>query len=82
MKLTLIGGGGVRTPLFLMSLLRWHTRLGLTELCLIDVDARKLSVFAALSRALLAQAGDPFRLTHTTDARAALTGADYVVTAI
>ncbi|MCX7853155.1 MAG: 6-phospho-beta-glucosidase [Anaerolineae bacterium] len=82
MKLTLIGGGGVRTPLFLMSLLRWHTRLGLTELCLMDVDARKLSVFAALSRALLAQAGDPFRLTHTTDARAALTGADYVVTAI
>lgn len=82
MKLTLIGGGGVRTPLFLMSLLRWHARLGLAELCLMDVDARKLGLFAALSRALLARAGDPFRLSHTTDARAALAGADYVVTAI
>jgi hypothetical protein len=39
LKLTLIGGGGVRSPLFVMTLLRWQKRIGLTELCMLDIDA-------------------------------------------
>ncbi len=82
MKLTIIGGGGVRTPLFVMTLLRWQKRVGLTELCLMDIDARKLELFGALCRQIVHRAGDPFTITTTTDARIALTGADYVVTTI
>jgi len=49
MKLTLIGGGGVRSPLFVMTLLRWQKRIGVTELCLMDIDERK---FGPVWRAL------------------------------
>ena len=45
MKLTLIGGGGVRSPLFVMTLLRWQQRIGVNELCLMDIDERKLELF-------------------------------------
>ncbi len=82
MKLTLIGGGGVRSPLFVMTLLRWQERIGVTELCLMDVDERKLGLFSAVCRELVRRAGDPFTLTATTDARAALSGARHVVTTI
>lgn len=82
MKLTLIGGGGVRSPLFVMSLLRWQTRIGIDELCLMDIDEHKLELFGALCAEIVRRAGNPFRLTTTTDARAALTGAQHVVTTI
>ncbi len=82
MKLTLIGGGGVRSPLFVMTLLRWQKRIGVTELCLMDIDERKLALFSALCRELVMRAGNPFTLTATADARVALSGADHVVTTI
>ena len=82
MKLTLIGGGGVRSPLFVMTLLRWQKRIGVTELCLMDIDERKLALFSGLCRQLVRRAGDSFSLTTTTDARVALSGADHVVTTI
>jgi 6-phospho-beta-glucosidase len=82
MKLTLIGGGGVRSPLFVITLLRWQKRIGVDELCLLDVDERKLRLLGPLCRELVHRAGDPFRLSTTLDARAALSGADHVVTTI
>jgi 6-phospho-beta-glucosidase len=82
MKLTLIGGGGVRAPLFVMTLLRWQERIGATELCLMDIDERKLGLIGALCRELAHRAGDPFTIRTTTDAQEALTGADHVVTTI
>jgi len=82
MKLTLIGGCGVRSPLFVMTLLRWHKRIGLTELCLLDIDPHKLELFGTLCKALVYRAGYPFTVSATTDARAALTGADHVVTTV
>ncbi len=82
MKLTLVGGGGVRSPLFVMSLLNWQDRIGVTELCLMDIDPHKLELFGALCREVVHRAGNPFKLTVTTDPREALTGASHVVTTI
>jgi len=82
MKLTLIGGGGVRSPLFVMTLLRWQKRVGASELCLLDIDERKLGLFSALSRELVRRSGNPLNITATSDARQALRGADHVVTTI
>ena len=82
MKLTLIGGGGVRSPLFASTALRWQARTGLTELCLFDIDARKLALFGALCREVVRRGGEPFTVTSTTDAREALTGTRHVVTTI
>jgi len=82
MKLTLIGGGGVRSPLFVMTLLRWQKRIGVDELCLLDIDERKLRLFGPMCRELVRRAGNPFKVTTTMDAREALTDVDHVVTTI
>src|SRR5919109_3359385 len=82
MKLTLIGGGGVRAPLFVAAALRRAERVGLEELCLMDVDAEKLAIFGGLCRAVALRAGSRVRITITTDPRAALEGAKHVVTTI
>lgn len=80
MKLAFIGGGGVRTPLAVAATLRRAQRLGLDEVCLIDVDAERLRIFGALSREVARAAGSSVHITLTTDARTALTGARYVIT--
>lgn len=82
MKLTVIGGGGMRAPLFVSSALRRAKQIGLDELCLMDNDAHRLGVIGDLCRQLTEQAASPLKLTTTTDARRALEGADYVVTTV
>ena len=82
MKMALIGGGGVRSPLFVASALRRAERVGLEELCLQDIDPEKLQVFGALSREVARRAETDVRITTTTDPEAALDGAKHVVTTI
>ena len=82
MKLTVIGGGGVRAPLLAAAAFRHAGRIGLDELCLMDIDAEKLRIFGGISQALGRAAGSPLKLNLTTDARTALEGASYVVTTL
>ncbi len=82
MKLTVIGGGGVRAPLFVASALRRAAALGLDEICLMDVDGPKLALTGALAQGVARKAGSPVRVTTTTNARQALDGASFVVTTI
>lgn len=82
MKLSLIGGGGVRAPLFVASALRRAERVGLEELCLMDTDAEKLAMFGALCREVGRRAESDVRITTTTNPEAALDGASHVVTTI
>lgn len=82
MKLTLIGGGGVRAPLFVAATLRRAERIGLDELCLMDLDQEKLDLLGPICRHVAATAGGAVRITTTTDPRPALEGARYVVTTL
>ncbi|MCC6158266.1 MAG: hypothetical protein IT350_09445 [Deltaproteobacteria bacterium] len=85
MKLALIGGGGIRGPLFVESLLGRQKRSGrelITELCLHDVQPRRLDVIGPFAKRLAEEAGSPLRITTTTDLVAALDGASHVVTTI
>lgn len=82
MKLTIIGGGGVRTPRLIPSLLRRAERLNLQEVCLMDTDAEKLELIGGLCAAAAQQQGAPFRVTLTTDAEAAISGAQHIITSI
>lgn len=82
MKMALIGGGGVRSPLFVASALRRAERVGLEELCLQDIDPQKLEMFGALSREVARRAETDVRITTTTDPETALDGARHVVTTI
>jgi 6-phospho-beta-glucosidase len=82
MKLTLIGGGGVRSPLFVTSALRRQERIHLEEICLMDINTDKLDVIGKLCQYIAKRSGSPVNIRTTTDARDALREADYVVTSI
>ena len=82
MKLSVIGGGGVRAPLFVSAALRRANQINLSEICLMDINAEKLAVMGALSQGVARRMGSNVRVTTTTDPVAALTGADFVVTTI
>jgi 6-phospho-beta-glucosidase len=79
-KLTILGAAGVRTPLVLQSIIARQQQVGLTELALMDIDPRRLGLTQALCRALIPEDAIPFPVTWTQDARAALHGADFVIT--
>ncbi|WP_308467258.1 6-phospho-beta-glucosidase [Rathayibacter soli] len=82
MKLTILGGGGFRTPIVYHALLRDTGAPRITEVALLDVDAARLE---SISRVLREQARgfpDAPTLTTTTDARTAIAGADFVFAAI
>nr|WP_210260018.1 6-phospho-beta-glucosidase [Martelella sp. HB161492] len=80
--MTLIGGGGVRSPLFVASALRRAERSGLKEICLHDVDAKKLEIFGGIAAEITRRVQSPVRITTSLDAERALEGADYVVTTV
>lgn len=82
MKLAIIGGGSVRTPRLLPTLIRRAEKLGLRELWLMDIQADKLEMIGGMCRAMAQEAGAPFEFVLTTDAREAITDADHIVTSI
>lgn len=82
MKLTIIGGAGVRTPLLIPSLVRRAERLNLQEVWLMDIDAAKLELIGGLCQAVASQLGASFQIILSTDAREALKGASHIITTI
>ena len=82
MKLTLVGGGGFRVPLVYGALLERAERLGLDELVLHDIDARRLDRIAQVLDGLGAEHGARLPFRTTTELDDAVEGADYVFSAI
>ncbi|NPV87304.1 MAG: 6-phospho-beta-glucosidase [Anaerolineae bacterium] len=82
MKLTLIGGAGIRAPLVIQSALKRAEKIHLDEICLMDIDAHQLELIGKICQLTVKQAASAVRLSFTTDARKALEGADYVITTI
>lgn len=82
MKLTIIGGGSVRTPRLIPPLVRRAERLGLRELWLMDTSSERLDLVGGMCRRQAERLGAPFRVVTGTDARAAIAGAGHVITAI
>jgi 6-phospho-beta-glucosidase len=82
MKITLIGGGGVRAPLFVGSALLRADRIHLDSIFLVDNHAEKLKLMGAVSQELARRMGSSARIIISRDPEEALEGADYVVTSI
>jgi len=82
MKLAIIGGGGVRAPLFVQSALKRAARLDLTEICLMDTDAAQLQLIGALCAELARRDGSGVRITTTTAVEEAFAGVSHVVTTV
>jgi 6-phospho-beta-glucosidase len=80
LKLTLIGGGGVRAPEFTRGALAYAALLDLHELWLMDTDADRLRTIHALCNEIVR--GSPLRVFATTDLDQALQQSGAVVTTI
>lgn len=78
MKLTLIGGGSTYTPELVDGLLKEEHSLPVSEICLMDVDERRLDTVAAFARRMLQAHSSSIRLTSTLDLVEALEGAKFV----
>lgn len=88
MKLTILGGGGFRVPLVHEAVATAATGLTVDEVALHDVDPERLATISAVIEeqgARLAEEGRAValpRLVATTDLRDAVTGADFVFSAV
>ena len=82
MKLTIIGGGGVRTPRLIPSLTKRAQRLNLTELWLMDDNPEKLQLLGGLCQELAEQHNASFKVILSTDASEAIRDAKHIITSI
>jgi len=81
MKLTVLGGGGVRTPAFVRAVLAGRPG-AFDEICLFEPDATRRATTARLAAEVAVALGQPGVVTVTADAAEAFTAADYVFSAI
>ena len=82
MKLTVIGGGGVRSMFLAKSIAQKAAELSITELVFMDNDGEKLAIYGGLAEEVAARLNPELVFTLTTDAKEAVTDADYVITTI
>ncbi|MEU8588080.1 6-phospho-beta-glucosidase [Streptomyces sp. NPDC048664] len=79
MKLTVVGGGSTYTPELVDGVARLRATLPVEELVLLDPDADRVELVAALARRILARQGHPGRVVATQDLGRAVEGADAVL---
>jgi len=83
MKLTIVGAGGIRMPLFARSLLRRVARgANVERLALTDLREERLHIMGRLVQHLAEKSGQPLEVEIEPNLDRALSGADAVVTTI
>lgn len=82
MRLTVVGGGGFRTPLVFEAVARSLTGMQVDEVVLHDEDHGRLNTMYAVCQELAGQLQSRTAVRATTNLRAAVTGADFIFNAI
>ncbi len=82
MKITVIGGGSTYTPELVNGFLSRVDRLPLKELCLMDIDQKRLAIVGGFAQRMVEAQDSPFKVTLSTNQRKAVKGATYVTTQI
>lgn len=82
MKVAIIGGGGVRTPLVVYGLAQAQATLLISELVLYDVDPARLDIIGRLCNEVLRSFGSPFPIRTSTELESAAAGATFVLNSI
>ncbi len=82
LRIAMIGAGSTVFMKNLVGDILSDARLTAPEIALMDVDERRLAASEAVANKLVQQIGTTATVTATTDRRAALAGADYVVVMI
>jgi 6-phospho-beta-glucosidase len=80
MKVTVIGAGSTYTPELINGFLERISTLPVTELWLMDIDARRLSIVGGFAQRMVEAKGKPFKVVLTQDQRAAVENSSYVIT--
>ena len=81
-KIALIGGGGVRTPLLIFGIQESAHLLHPEELVLYDPDAERVRIMAELGRAVVAREGGSLRIRVADSAEDAIVDASFVLNSI
>ena len=81
-KVTLIGGGGVRTPLLIHGLAEAAATLHLHELALYDIERERVELMAELGREVVRQQNADVVITTHTQLEEAVTDAQFILHSI
>ena len=82
MKLTVIGGGGVRSMFLAKSIAQKAEVLSIDELVFMDNDEKKLNIYGKMAKKVSNLLYSKLKFTLTTDPIEAVKNADYVITTI
>lgn len=82
MKITVIGGGGVRSMFLAKSIAQKAERLHIDELCFMDNNSEKLKIYGGMASHVARLLCPKMTFSLTDDAVKAVTDADYVITTI
>jgi len=80
MKVAVIGGGSTYTPELINGFVARTDSFPLTELWLMDINAERLDIVGKFAQRMTEAKGAPFKVILTTDRKAAIRGASYVIT--
>ncbi len=81
-KVTIIGGGGIRTPLIIHGLAQARQNLGVNEIALYDTDRERLELIATLGREVARGLDGEVKLTTPARLESAVEGASFVISSI
>lgn len=81
-KIAVIGGGGVRSLFLAKSLAQRSEELGISALAFMDNDESKLNIYGRMAKVTALKINPKLDFVLTTDAKEAVSGADYVITTI
>lgn len=82
MKITVIGGGGVRSMFLAKSIAQKAERLHIDELCFMDNNEEKLRIYGGMASHVAKLLCPKMKFSLTADAVEAVKDADYVITTI
>jgi 6-phospho-beta-glucosidase len=82
MRITIVGGAGLRTPLLVHGLLEHAGELHLEELALYDPDRERLALLLSLCRGLCAAQGSSLRISAPSRLEEAAEGSSFVILSI
>ena len=82
MRLSVIGGGGVRSMFLAKSIAQKAESLGIDELIFMDNNETKLNIYGKMASVVAGKLAPRLKFTLTTDPVEAVRDADYVITTI
>lgn len=82
MKLTVLGGGGVRSPLLARSIVNRAEQLNIDHIVFMDNDSEKLRIYGGLAKKIAGMIDQNVEFELTVDPVEALKDADFVITTL